>query len=79
MLGVFLTAILQGLAGGIGFAIAGISNPVFWGYRNGVFLFGSSFGTAVIWSACGCCAGYTWILLGSIICFDLGGCRNRDG
>lgn len=49
MVGVFLTAILQGLAGGIGFAIAGISNPVFWGTAIAFFSLVPLFGTAVIW------------------------------
>lgn len=49
MIGVFLTAILQGLAGGIGFAFAGISNPVFWGTAMAFFSLVPLFGTAVIW------------------------------
>ena len=35
--GVFLTAIIQGLLGGIGFAFAGVSNPVFWGTAMAFF------------------------------------------
>lgn len=49
MVGVFLTAILQGLVGGIGFAIAGISNPVLWGTGMAFFSLVPLFGTAVIW------------------------------
>lgn len=49
MLGVFLTAILQGLAGGIGFVIAGISNPVFWGTAMAFFSLVPLVGTAIIW------------------------------
>lgn len=49
MVGVFLTAILQGLVGGIGFAIAGISNPVLWGTAMAFFSLVPLFGTAVIW------------------------------
>lgn len=49
MVGVFLTAILQGLAGGIGFAFAGISNPVFWGTAMAFFSLVPLFGTALIW------------------------------
>ncbi|MDA1060850.1 MAG: AI-2E family transporter [bacterium] len=49
MVGVFLTAIVQGLLGGIGFAIAGISNPVFWGTAIAFFSMVPVFGTAVIW------------------------------
>ena len=35
--GIFLTAILQGFLGGIGLAVAGIRNPIFWGNINGFF------------------------------------------
>jgi predicted PurR-regulated permease PerM len=49
MLGVFLTAIAQGLVGGIGFAIAGISSPVFWGAAMAFFSLVPMIGTAVIW------------------------------
>lgn len=47
--GVFLTAIAQGLIGGIGFAIAGISNPVFWGTAIAFFSLVPVVGTAIIW------------------------------
>jgi predicted PurR-regulated permease PerM len=49
MLGVFLTAIAQGFVGGIGFAIAGISSPVFWGAAMAFFSLVPMIGTAVIW------------------------------
>lgn len=47
--GVFVTAIAQGLVGGIGFAIAGISNPVFWGTAMAFFSLVPVVGTAIIW------------------------------
>jgi len=47
--GVFLTAILQGLVGGIGFAIAGISSPIFWGAAIAFFSLVPVVGTALIW------------------------------
>lgn len=47
--GVFLTAIIQGALGGIGFAIAGISNPVFWGAAMAFFSLLPFFGTGFIW------------------------------
>lgn len=47
--GVFVTAIAQGLVGGIGFAIAGISNPVFWGTSIAFFSLVPVVGTAIIW------------------------------
>lgn len=49
MVGVFLTAVIQGFLGGIGFAIAGISSPVFWGTAIAFFSMVPLFGTAVIW------------------------------
>jgi len=47
--GVFLTAIIQGLLAGIGYTIAGISNPVFWGAATGFFSLIPMVGTAAIW------------------------------
>ena len=47
--GVFFSAILQGTVAGIGFAIAGISNPVFWGTATAFFSFIPMVGTAAIW------------------------------
>lgn len=49
IIGVFLTAIIQGAIGGIGFAIAGISNPVFWATAMAFFSLVPIFGTALIW------------------------------
>ena len=47
--GVFFTAIVQGFLGGIGFAIAGISSPVFWGSAMAFFSLVPMVGTATIW------------------------------
>ncbi len=47
--GVFLTAILQGVVGGVGFMIAGISNPVFWATAIAFFSLVPVVGTAIIW------------------------------
>ncbi len=47
--GVFLTAILQGVAGGIGFAIAGLSSPVFWGTIMSFASLIPVVGTTLIW------------------------------
>ncbi len=49
LVGVFLTAIIQGVVGGIGFAIAGISSPIFWATAMAFFSLVPLFGTAVIW------------------------------
>lgn len=47
--GIFLTAIVQGTLGGIGFAIAGIPNALFWGTAIGVFSLVPVIGTGTIW------------------------------
>jgi predicted PurR-regulated permease PerM len=49
ILGVFLTAIAQGFIGGIGFAIAGISNPIFWGTAIAMASFIPVVGTGLVW------------------------------
>lgn len=47
--GIFLTAFLQGILGGIGLAIAGIDNPIFWGTAMGFLGMIPVLGTAIIW------------------------------
>ncbi|MFA6306067.1 MAG: AI-2E family transporter [Candidatus Gracilibacteria bacterium] len=47
--GVFLTAVIQGVVGGVGFMIAGIQNPVFWGTAIAFFSLVPVVGTAIIW------------------------------
>ncbi len=47
--GVFLTSIVQGILGGIGFAIVGISNPVFWGTAMAFLSLVPVIGTALVW------------------------------
>lgn len=49
LLGVFLTAIAQGVVGGIGYAIAGISSPVFWGTAIAFFSLVPLVGTTIVW------------------------------
>ena len=49
VVGVFLTAVLQGVVGGIGFAIAGISSPIFWGTAIALFSMVPLVGTAFVW------------------------------
>lgn len=49
VLGVFVTAIAQGVVGGIGFALAGIPSPVFWGAAMAFFSLVPVVGTALIW------------------------------
>lgn len=47
--GIFLTAIVQGIVGGIGLAIAGVQNPVFWGTVMAFFAMLPIGGTAIVW------------------------------
>jgi predicted PurR-regulated permease PerM len=47
--GIFLTAIVQGILGGIGFAIAGIPNALFWGTTIAVFSLVPFIGTGAVW------------------------------
>lgn len=49
MLGVFLTAAVQGFLGGVGFAIAGISNAVFWGTAMAFASLVPMVGTTIVW------------------------------
>lgn len=49
MYGIFLTAILQGILGGIGLAVAGIHNSVLWGTLMGLFGMLPVGGTGIVW------------------------------
>lgn len=51
--GVFLTALLQGILGGIGLAVAGIGNPIFWGTVMGFLGMLPIGGTAIVWLPAG--------------------------
>jgi predicted PurR-regulated permease PerM len=47
--GIFLTSIAQGIVGGIGFAIAGIPSPIFWGTAIAFFSLVPVIGTSIVW------------------------------
>ena len=47
--GIFLVSIIKGILGGIGFLIAGIPNPLFWGTAIGIFSLVPLFGATIIW------------------------------
>lgn len=47
--GIFFTAIIQGTLAGIGYAIVGIPNPIFWAVITAVFSLVPLFGTGIIW------------------------------
>lgn len=47
--GIFFTAIIQGTLAGIGYAIVGIPNPIFWAVVTAVFSLVPLFGTGIIW------------------------------
>ncbi|MEK7523937.1 MAG: AI-2E family transporter [Patescibacteria group bacterium] len=51
--GIFFTAIAQGLLGGIGLAVAGIHNPIFWGTVMGFLGMLPIGGTGIIWLPAG--------------------------
>ncbi len=47
--GIFLVSVIKGILGGIGFLIAGIPNPLFWGTAIGIFSLVPLFGATIIW------------------------------
>jgi predicted PurR-regulated permease PerM len=47
--GTMIIGLIQGVMGGIGFAVAGISSPVFWGMLMAVFSLVPGAGTGIIW------------------------------
>jgi len=47
--GSIITAVIQGILGGIGFAIFGFSSPIFWGIIMAVFALIPYGGTAIVW------------------------------
>ncbi len=49
VVGVFLTAVVQGMVGGIGFAFVGISSPVFWAAAMAILSLVPLVGTTIIW------------------------------
>jgi predicted PurR-regulated permease PerM len=49
LFGIFFTAIIQGTLAGIGYAIVGINNPIFWATATALFSLVPLFGTAIIW------------------------------
>lgn len=49
LFGIFFTAIIQGTLAGIGYAIVGIENPIFWATATALFSLVPLFGTAIIW------------------------------
>lgn len=51
--GIFLTAMLQGLLGGIGLAVTGIRNPIFWGTVMGFLGMLPIGGTGFVWLPAG--------------------------
>jgi len=53
LFGQFMIAIIQGLLGGIGFWIAGVSSPVFWGFIMMIMSFLPVIGSFLIWVPAG--------------------------
>ncbi|MBP7058176.1 AI-2E family transporter [Candidatus Gracilibacteria bacterium] len=61
--GIFLTAVVQGIAAGIGYTIAGIPHNIFWATATGLFSLVPMIGTATIWlptSIIWLAAGHIW-------------------
>jgi predicted PurR-regulated permease PerM len=61
--GTFLTAIVQGFLGGVGFALVGVSQPALWGSAMAFFALFPYVGTAFIWlpaSIILLVAGHVW-------------------
>ena len=48
--GTILIAVVQGILGGIGFAIFGIPSPILWGFAMGIASFIPIVGTAIVWA-----------------------------
>lgn len=65
--GVFLTALLQGFLGGIGLAVVGIGNPIFWGTVMGFFGMLPVGGTGIVWIPAG-----IWLLLSGHVAAGVG-------
>lgn len=51
--GIFFTAIVQGILGGLGLAVAGIRNPIFWGTVMAFFGMLPVGGTGIVWLPAG--------------------------
>ena len=49
LFGIFFTAIIQGTLAGIGYAVVGLNNPIFWATATALFSLVPLLGTAIIW------------------------------
>lgn len=49
LFGIFFTAIIQGTLAGIGYAVVGLNNPIFWATATALFSLVPLVGTAMIW------------------------------
>jgi len=47
--GIFFTAVIQGTLAGIGYAVVGLDNPIFWATATALFSLVPLVGTAIIW------------------------------
>jgi len=47
--GIFFTAVIQGTLAGIGYAVVGLNNPIFWATATGLFSLVPLVGTAIVW------------------------------
>lgn len=49
LFGIFFTAVIQGTLAGIGYAVVGLNNPIFWATATALFSLVPLVGTAMIW------------------------------
>jgi predicted PurR-regulated permease PerM len=70
--GIFLTSVVQGIIGGIGFAIVGIPNSLFWGTAIAVFSLIPVVGTSIVWLPASVILMSTGNLAGGIFLFCWG-------
>lgn len=71
--GIFLTSIVQGIIGGIGFAIVGIPNALFWGTAIAIFSLVPVIGTSIVWLPAGLVLLATGNIFGGVFILLWGG------
>lgn len=74
LVGVFLTALAQGLVGGVGFFIVGVPNAAFWGTAMAIFSLIPLVGTSIIWLPAGLLLLLSGNLFGGIFILLWGAC-----
>ncbi len=70
--GIFLTSIVQGIIGGIGFVIVGVPNALFWGTAIALFSLIPVVGTSIVWLPASIILFTTGHVVGGIFLFFWG-------